>query len=118
MIRFVQKPWGQEEIWTETENYVGKILTIQPGHRLSKQYHNLKEETFRVLSGVLLLEIGDGESYHCFYMTEGMTYHCKPGTIHRMACEANEKEPVEVLEISTNHLDDVVRLEDDYGRQS
>lgn len=115
-MRLVQKPWGHEEIWAETNNYVGKVLFINPGHRLSRQYHNLKEETFRVLSGVLLLEIGQGEDLFCFYMTPGMTYHCPPGTIHRMCCEANEKEPVQVLEVSTNHLDDVVRLEDDYKR--
>lgn len=115
-MRIVDKPWGQEEIWAETANYVGKVLLIKPGHKLSRQYHVQKEETFRVLAGVLLLEIGSGENSHCFYMTEGMTYHCPPGTIHRMVCEASEKEPVQVLEVSTNHLDDVVRLEDDYGR--
>lgn len=117
-MRLVDKPWGHEEIWAETSNYVGKVLVINPGHRLSRQYHNVKEESFRVLSGVLLLEIGRPEEkdFHCWYLTEGMTYHCPPGTVHRMACEAHEKEPVQVLEVSTNHLDDVVRLEDDYKR--
>jgi mannose-6-phosphate isomerase-like protein (cupin superfamily) len=115
-MRFVDKPWGNEEIWAETPTYVGKILTINPGHKLSRQYHVQKEETFRVLSGTLLLEIGQGEDLHCFYMTPGMVHHCPPGMIHRMICEASEKEPVKVLEVSTNHLDDVVRLEDDYKR--
>lgn len=115
-MRIVQKPWGYEEIWAETSSYVGKVLVINPGHRLSRQYHVQKEETFRVLSGTLLLEIGQGEDLQSFYMTPSMTYHCPPGTIHRMICETSEKEPVQVLEVSTNHLDDVVRLEDDYKR--
>ena len=117
-MRIVNKPWGHEEIWAETKDYVGKVLIINPGHRLSRQYHVQKEETFRVLSGVLLLEIGrpGEEGFHCFYMTEGMIYHCPPNTVHRMICESQEKEPVQVLEVSTPHLDDVVRLEDDYKR--
>ncbi len=57
-MRIVDKPWGHEEIWAETKDYVGKILEINPGHKLSRQYHNLKEETFRVLEGILTLEIG------------------------------------------------------------
>lgn len=112
----VSKPWGHEEIWTETDSYVGKILTINPGHRLSRQYHVQKEETFRVLKGQLILEIGPSDNIKTLYMNAGDIYHCPPGTIHRMICDFNEVESVQVLEVSTNHLDDVVRLEDSYGR--
>jgi mannose-6-phosphate isomerase len=115
-MRLVQKPWGYEEIWAETPNYVGKVLFIKPGHRLSRQYHNLKEETFRVLSGYLTLEIGSGTDIKSLKLLPGETYHCPPGTIHRMICADSETRGVEVLEVSTNHLDDVVRLEDDYNR--
>ena len=115
-MRIVQKPWGHEEIWAETTNYVGKVLVINPGHRLSRQYHNLKEETFRVLSGELILEIGQGAGMQVSVLFPDESYHCPPGTIHRMICDIASSEPVKVLEVSTNHLDDVVRLEDDYKR--
>jgi mannose-6-phosphate isomerase-like protein (cupin superfamily) len=115
-MRIVDKPWGHEEIWAETDSYVGKVLVINPGHRLSRQYHNLKEESFRVLSGTLILEIGSKEVLRTFIMEAGDCYHCAPGTIHRMICDIEEDEAVKVLEVSTNHLDDVVRLEDNYNR--
>jgi mannose-6-phosphate isomerase len=115
-MRIVQKPWGYEEIWAETQSYVGKILVIKPGHRLSRQYHNLKEESFRVLSGTLTLEIGEGDTLLTLQLVPGDTYHCPPKTIHRMICDVKESKVVQVLEVSTNHLDDVVRLEDDYKR--
>jgi len=113
---FVPKPWGHEEIFAQTEHYVGKILVINPGHRLSRQYHNVKEETFRVLKGHLILEIGMvGEIRH-LDMHEGDVYHCPAGTVHRMVCDKDEQEAVQIIEVSTNHLQDVVRLQDDYNR--
>lgn len=115
-MRIVNKPWGYEEIWTETPNYVGKVLVISPGHRLSRQYHVQKEESFRVLSGSLILEIGPEDNLTATILGPGDSYHCPPGTIHRMICDIEEAEAVQVLEVSTNHLDDVVRLEDDYKR--
>jgi mannose-6-phosphate isomerase-like protein (cupin superfamily) len=117
-MRFVDKPWGHEEIWAETPAYVGKILTINPGHKLSRQYHNLKEETFRVLEGILTLEIGDvnDPEFHIMHLYDGDSFHCPPKTIHRMICHAGHEKAVKVLEVSTNHLDDVIRLEDDYKR--
>lgn len=115
-MRIVNKPWGHEEIWAETDNYVGKILFIKPGHRLSRQYHNLKEETFRVISGILTLEIGQGDDMETLTLQEGDSFHCLPKTIHRMICKSEELNSVQVAEVSTNHLDDVVRLEDDYKR--
>ncbi len=115
-MRIVQKPWGHEEIWAETDSYVGKILVINPGHRLSRQYHNLKEETFRVISGTLTLEIGQGDDMETLTLEVGDSFHCPPKTIHRMICKPEELNSVQVAEVSTNHLDDVVRLEDDYKR--
>jgi mannose-6-phosphate isomerase len=122
-MRIVQKPWGHEEVWAETINYVGKVLVINPGHRLSLQYHNVKEETFRVLKGILTLQINvdvglnDAEPETFYTLKEGDSFHCSPGTIHRMICDpALNTEAVHVVEVSTNHLDDVVRLEDDYKR--
>lgn len=106
----VDKPWGHEIIWAHTDNYVGKILFIKAGHKLSRQYHNQKEETFMVKSGSMNLEIGSVPITHL--LKEGDTYHCPPLTIHRMVAITD----VEVIEVSTNHLDDVVRLQDDYGR--
>ncbi len=119
-MRIVNKPWGHEEIWAETKDYVGKVLFINPGHRLSRQYHNVKEETFRVLSGTLTLEIGDGDDPDNGITTHtleaGESFHCPPRTVHRMICNSEELNAVQVVEVSTPHLDDVVRLEDDYKR--
>ena len=116
-MRVVDKPWGHEQIWAETNNYLGKILVINPGHKLSRQYHNLKEETFMVLDGILTLEIGSGADIKSMKLGKGETYHCPPKTIHRMINDAAiNAGAVQILEVSTAHLDDVVRLEDDYKR--
>lgn len=117
-MRTVDKPWGSEIIWAETSNYVGKILIINPGQKLSRQYHNVKEETFMVLNGILTLEIGS-DDVDSFELYPNETYHCLPGTIHRMINDSDHNSgPIRIVEVSTNHLDDVVRLADDYGRQS
>lgn len=116
-MRIINKPWGYEEIFAETANYVGKMIFINPGHKLSRQYHNQKEETFRVISGVLTLEIGQGSDIKTYTLYQSQVFHCPPGTIHRMICDAALNYfSVQVVEVSTNHLDDVVRLEDDYKR--
>lgn len=116
-MRTVDKPWGYEKIWAETDNYVGKILFINPGHKLSRQYHNVKEETFMVVFGTLTLEIGEGDQIETKTLYVRDTFHCPPKTIHRMICDvAKNVHPVQVMEVSTSHLDDVVRLEDDYKR--
>lgn len=116
-MRMIEKPWGSELLWAEHPNYVAKILTINPGHRLSRQFHNLKDETFMVLSGILTLEIGQGETLHSHQLSIGNVFHCPPKTIHRMVNDATKNgSVVRVMEVSTNHLDDVVRLEDDYKR--
>lgn len=112
-MRRVDKPWGYELIWAEAERYVGKILHINAGQRLSRQYHNKKEETFLVQSGEMNLEIGQGAETKTLHMKPMATYHCLPGTVHRMIAVTD----VDVVEVSTPELDDVVRLEDAYGRE-
>jgi mannose-6-phosphate isomerase-like protein (cupin superfamily) len=112
-MRRVDKPWGHELVWAETSRYVGKILHINAGERLSRQYHKVKEETLFVQEGEMLLEIGPAEQVSARRMTKGDTFHVAPGTIHRMVAVTD----VDLIEVSTPELDDVVRLEDVYGRQ-
>ncbi len=112
--RVVDKPWGHEEVFAETPNYVGKILFIRKGEALSLQYHEVKEETLRVLDGELELVVGrDPQSLKSHLLERGAVFHVTPGTLHRMIAVSD----CSLLEVSTNHLDDVVRLEDRYGRQ-
>jgi mannose-6-phosphate isomerase len=112
-MRRVDKPWGHELLWAETSRYVGKVLHIRAGHRLSRQYHRVKEETLMVQGGEMDLEIGPAGAVETRRMTGGDVFHVVPGTIHRMIAVTD----VDVLEVSTPELDDVVRLEDVYGRQ-
>jgi len=113
--RNIEKPWGSETIWAETDEYVGKIIFINKGHKLSRQYHEKKEETILVKSGILNLEIGSKDSGGITHLTllAGETFHVHPGVIHRFCAD---KVGVELIEVSTPFLDDVVRLEDDYDR--
>jgi len=107
----IDKPWGYEIIWAQTDDYVGKLLHITAGNRLSRQYHNKKEETVYVTKGTLYNYDEDG---NIIKLTPGQSFHVRPKQIHRFAAvETN----VELIEVSTNHLDDVVRLEDDYKRE-
>jgi mannose-6-phosphate isomerase-like protein (cupin superfamily) len=112
-MRRVDKPWGHELVWAETPRYVGKVLHVRAGHRLSRQYHQVKDETLFVQSGVMILEIGPAASVEARRMEKGDVYRVTPGTIHRMIAETD----VDVIEVSTPELDDVVRLEDAYGRE-
>lgn len=110
----VEKPWGYELIWAATDRYVGKILHIEPGHLLSLQYHEKKDETIFVLTGEIIFRVkepGDDEIRE-LRMKEGENYHVRPGTIHQMEAVVT----TDLLEASTPELDDVVRLEDKYGR--
>ena len=111
----IEKPWGYEIWWARTDRYVGKILHVRKGESLSLQYHNVKEETIRIQSGRLMLEIGaagaEGELRRVD-MAPGDVMHITPRTVHRMT----GLEDCDVLEVSTPELDDVVRLEDRYGR--
>ena len=112
--RKVEKPWGHEEIFAETASYVGKILFIRGGEALSLQYHEVKEETLRVLEGEMELVMGrDAEALESRTVGPDTVFHVPPGTLHRMVAITD----CLLLEVSTNHLDDVVRLEDRYGRQ-
>ena len=113
----IEKPWGFEEIWAQTGDYVGKILHINTGHRLSLQFHRQKEETIRVLSGILEVvhseDSVDGQIISTI-LEEGDIFHVYPMMVHRFC--ASQGTDVELLEVSTNYLEDVVRLEDDYSR--
>ncbi len=112
-MRRVDKPWGHELIWAHTERYVGKVLHIKAGEKLSRQYHRVKDETLFVQSGTMLLEVGPAGACESRRMSAGDVFHVTPGTIHRMVAETD----VDVFEVSTPELDDVVRLEDVYGRE-
>ena len=109
----VEKPWGHEIRWALNEKYIGKILRIEPGQKLSRQYHQQKDETFYVLEGKLVLELGSGNSMVRMVMHPGTSRRIKPGTIHRFAAPS---EGCTLIEVSTPEIDDVVRLEDMYGR--
>ncbi len=109
----VEKPWGHELHWAKTERYVGKVLHIRSGHALSLQYHNVKEETIMLWAGRMRFEIQEGERLVAYEMAAGDRVHVTPGTVHRMTAI----EDCDVFEVSTPELDDVVRLQDMYGRE-
>lgn len=112
--RFVNKPWGHEEIFAETPRYVGKILFIKAGEALSLQFHEVKEETLRVLDGEVEFVTGpDRDRLTSEVLGAGDVLHVSPGTLHRMTAKTDCR----LLEVSTPELDDVVRLDDRYGRQ-
>jgi mannose-6-phosphate isomerase len=111
--RRVDKPWGHELIWADTDRYVGKILHVEAGHALSLQYHERKDETIHVLRGTMRFQVGpSADKLEDVDLTEGQSYRIVPGTLHRMVAITD----VDILEASTPDLDDVVRLEDRYGR--
>ena len=112
--RRVDKPWGYELIWAQADDYVGKILFVEAGCSLSLQFHREKDESWYVQRGRAELELaGPGEAV---LMSEvigpGASFRFRPGTVHRIRA----LEDTQILEVSTPHLDDIVRLEDDYGR--
>ncbi len=111
-MKKVDKPWGHELIFARTPQYVGKVLFIRKGHKLSLQFHRVKDETIFIQAGLMLLtaeEEGRLVERRC---GPGESHHIPPGTKHRMEA----LEDCTVFEVSTPHLDDVVRLEDAYGR--
>ncbi|MDX6440780.1 MAG: mannose-6-phosphate isomerase [Gaiellaceae bacterium] len=113
--RRVEKPWGWELIWAEAEAYVGKILFVRAGQSLSLQFHNVKDESWYVQEGQAKLELGDnGQAIlNTEVIGPGMCFRFRPGTVHRVTA----LEDTTIIEVSTPHLDDVVRLEDRYGRE-
>ena len=112
--RRVEKPWGWELIWAHADEYVGKILFVRAGHSLSLQFHNEKDESWLVQSGRATLELGDAGQgvLNTEVIGEGASFRYRPGTVHRVTA----LEDTTILEVSTPQLDDVVRLEDAYGR--
>jgi mannose-6-phosphate isomerase-like protein (cupin superfamily) len=110
----VPKPWGEERHWALTDRYAGKLLVIEPGHRLSLQYHERKEESILVLEGHLRLHLADEDGTLAVHeLGPGAAAHVPVGRLHRF--EAIDR--VVLIEVSTPELDDVVRVEDDFGRE-
>jgi mannose-6-phosphate isomerase-like protein (cupin superfamily) len=112
--RRVEKPWGYELIWAVTDIYVGKVLFVKAGHSLSLQYHERKDESWLIQSGRARIQLGPvgADSLEEEEVGAGAAFHYTPGTVHRITAV----EDTTILEVSTPHLDDVVRLEDSYGR--
>jgi mannose-6-phosphate isomerase len=114
-VRRVDKPWGHELIWALTETYCGKLLFVKAGHSLSLQFHREKDESWLVQSGRCRIELGNtGDAVLSEeIVAAGAAFRFRPGTVHRITAV----EDTTILEVSTPHLDDVVRLEDRYGRE-
>jgi mannose-6-phosphate isomerase len=109
----VEKPWGYELRWAVTDRYLGKVIHINKGEALSLQYHRLKDEYQYVITGTVEMELGDSDGVLTTYrMQAGDTLHITPGTRHRLTAI----EDSDIFEVSTAEIDDVVRLEDRYGR--
>src|SRR5882724_6048041 len=111
-IKRVPKPWGHELIFAKTNRYVGKILHVDRGQSLSLQYHEIKEETLLVLTGELKLTIEVDGDRRDLTLRSGEAFHIPPRMIHRMEA----LEDTDIAEVSTPELDDVIRIEDRYGR--
>jgi mannose-6-phosphate isomerase-like protein (cupin superfamily) len=113
--RRVEKPWGYELIWAESDDYVGKVLFVKAGESLSLQYHKVKDESWLIQSGRARIELGAVGDEHLAeeVVGPGATFHYRPGTVHRITAV----EDTTILEVSTPHLADVVRLADNYGRE-
>jgi mannose-6-phosphate isomerase len=113
--RRVEKPWGWELVWAETDHYVGKVLFVKAGESLSLQFHRVKDEAWFVQSGRAKVELGDaGQAMLAEEIVAAPAYfRFAPGTVHRVTAV----EDTTIVEVSTPHLDDVVRLEDAYGRE-
>jgi mannose-6-phosphate isomerase len=113
--RKVEKPWGHELIWAEAEQYVGKVLFVKAGESLSLQFHRQKDESWLVHAGRAKVELGSaGDALlSAEIVGPGAAFRFRPGTVHRVTA----LEDTTILEVSTPQLDDVVRLEDRYGRE-
>ena len=112
--RRVEKPWGWELVWAETDDYVGKLLFVRAGQSLSLQYHEVKDESWLVQQGRASLELGEvGGELKTLEIGPDDVFRYRPGTVHRVTAIDDTL----IVEVSTPHLDDVVRLEDRYGRE-
>ncbi len=114
-VKRVEKPWGHELIWALSDVYCGKVLFVKAGGALSLQFHNEKDESWLVQSGRAKLELGEvGQKVlNEEIIGAGAAFRYRPGTVHRVTAIEDKT----ILEVSTPHLDDVVRLEDRYGRE-
>ena len=111
--RRIEKPWGYELIWAQTDEYVGKVVHVRAGEALSLQFHEEKDETLFLLRGQVTLEIGPGvNSLQRVLIEEGEAFRIRPGVLHRVVAETE----VEILEASTPEMDDIIRVRDRYGR--
>jgi mannose-6-phosphate isomerase-like protein (cupin superfamily) len=112
-VERVEKPWGHELIWARAEQYAGKILFVRAGESLSLQYHRVKDESWYVLEGRASIEVGeDVRRLEEIVVGAGEAVRFRPGTVHRITA----LEDTQILEASTGELDDIVRLDDRYGR--
>lgn len=112
-IERTEKPWGYELLWAHTKDYVAKVLFVRAGESLSLQYHEKKEETMYFESGEAVMETGPSQDrLEKFVFQPGEVFHIKPGTLHRLQARTDCR----IFEVSTPHLQDVVRLKDNYGR--
>ena len=113
-VKKVEKPWGYELIWARTDVYVGKVLFVKAGHSLSLQFHREKDESWLVHSGRAELELGEPgkKALSVEVVAPGAAFRIRPGTVHRVRA----LEDTTIIEVSTPQVDDVVRLEDRYGR--
>ena len=112
-VERVEKPWGYEILFARTDRYGAKVLFIRQGEQLSLQFHRVKDEVIYVQEGRIELEIGDpGGALDIEVVGPGKAFRLRPGTVHRWRA----LEDAVVLEASTPEFDDVVRLEDKYGR--
>jgi len=114
-VTHVPKPWGYEIIWARTDQYVGKILHVNAGEALSVQYHNEKDETVYLLAGEMIyrVQLADSDRMQDMKLKQGESFRVAPRTVHYIQAVTD----CDILEASTPHLDDVVRLEDRYGRK-
>jgi len=109
----VDKPWGYELRWGITDRYAGKVLHVKKGEALSLQYHERKDEFQYVVKGAVDIELGGPDGALTTHrMKAGDTLHIGPGTRHRLTA----LEDTDIFEVSTPEIDDVVRLDDRYGR--
>lgn len=114
-VTHVPKPWGYEVIWAHTDSYVGKILHVKAGQALSVQFHNRKDETVHLLSGEIIywVKLPGSAEIRDMKLRQGESFRIAPGTVHYIEAITDS----DILEASTPHLDDVVRISDRYGRE-
>jgi len=112
---YVQKPWGVEQTIAKNKHYSARILKIKNGHRISKHYHVVKDETIYILNGRMMLEVVEGGESDVKILRDGDVFRIKPNTIHRFCAHCNMD--VTILEISGAKVDDEIRIEDDYDRE-